>query len=197
MHKSNCHLSYHCQIVVVLIAKLSCIYCAERSRYPHRQQKKVKLISKHSSQRQTLLCIMFIFSGFIKAFCEPETKLKQLFNSFKSHFFAFPCWLATLCHLDFPAELFPLTVLGCSPKKLLTALFCLQVISYLSIRIWLWDLRENNNHSNMHANIKTDNNTAWSLTIRFIDCIEKVGLIWHNAFYIRYNIFNIQCTKKP
>jgi hypothetical protein len=34
-----------------------------------------------------------------------------------------------------------------------------------------------------------------SFTIRFIDCIEKVGLIWHYAFYIRYNIFNIQCTK--
>lgn len=31
---------------------------------------------------------------------------------------------------------------------------------------------------------------------RFIDCIEKVGLIWFNAFYIRYNIFNIQCTKR-
>lgn len=35
-----------------------------------------------------------------------------------------------------------------------------------------------------------------SLIIRFINCIEKVGLIWHIAFYIRYNIFNIQHTKK-
>lgn len=38
--------------------------------------------------------------------------------------------------------------------------------------------------------------TISSLIIRFINCIEKVGLIWHIAFYIRYNIFNIQHTKK-
>lgn len=34
------------------------------------------------------------------------------------------------------------------------------------------------------------------ILLRFIDCIEKVGLIWHNAFYIRYNISNIQRTKE-
>jgi len=52
-------------------------------------------------------------------------------------------------------------------------------------------------HSTFVAPKKSSNTPSSSCSIRFIDCIQKVCLIWHNAFYIRSSIFDIQCTKKP